>query len=270
VASFTRILDLVNIVGGDCLLVALVALLIRKKVYRELAFLGAYIFFLVPREFVWLLISHSLYVRAPWAFYFYYVSDGILYSLRLLLIIEIAGRALRGYPAVWHFAWRILGLGGFMIVFWGTRSAIRHAHPKQQLVLTIQQYFNITEAVLLLLVLGIGLYYRIHVSNLYRLILTGICIYSAVQIVNSEFGRHIPVPAYSAFEFIGRYTFVIMIGIWTWAVWKWSPTPRTSPQLISQAEYDDLSPQVHDRLRDLNDRLAGLRKKSRGMRLHVE
>jgi hypothetical protein len=260
-ASFPQILDIINIVVGDCILVVLLTLLIRKQVYRELVFLGAYIYLLVPRELAWLLISHTAYRVAPWAFYFYYVSDGALYSLRLLLIIEIAVRTLREYPAVWHFAWRVLTLGAFIMVFWGTRSAIRHTHPKQQLFLTIQQYFNITEAVLLLLVLGIGLYYRIHVSHLYRMILTGICIFSAVQIVNSEFGRYIPAPAYSAFEFIGRYTFVMMIGIWTWAVWKWSPTPHRPPQLISQTEYDHLSPQVHDRLRDLNDRLAGLRKK---------
>jgi hypothetical protein len=174
----------------------------------------------------------------------------------LLLILEIALRSLKQYATVWHYARRILAQGGAVIVFLGTRSAILHAHPRQQLFLTIQQYFNITEAVLLLLILAIGLYYRIHVSDLFRAILAGICIYSAVQIVNSELGRYIPAPTYSAFEFIGRYTFVIMVGIWTWALWKWFGTSQQPQQLIPQAQYDELSPQVHDRLRELNNRLV--------------
>lgn len=261
VSSLPRILDLANIISGDCLQVALLFLVIRKKAYRHLVFLAAYIFALIPRELIWLWIAHSSHQYDRWAFYFYYISDGILYSLRLLLIVEIARRALREYPAVWYFSWRILIFIGVAFAAWGAHAAIPNAHSKRLLFLSLERSYSITQAVLLLLVLCIGLYYRVSVSHFFRLILAGICIYSAVQIVNTELGRYIPKPALSAFDFIDRYSFTAMLAVWVWALWKWTPSPHRPPQLISQTEYDDISPQVHDRLRELNNRLGGLRKK---------
>jgi hypothetical protein len=46
--------------------------------------------------------------------------------------------------------------------------------------------------------------------------------------------------------------------LWAWAIWRWADDSTVSPKLISQQSYDELSPQIHDRLRDLNDRLADL------------
>jgi hypothetical protein len=59
--------------------------------------------------------------------------------------------------------------------------------------------------------------------------------------------------------------------IWAYAVWHWSGVPETPPKLISQAAYDDIYPQIHHRLRDLNFKLASLfagqRRSAEGPRL---
>jgi len=253
-----RILDLISIISGDCLQVALLFFVIFRKAYRHLAFLAAYIFVLIPRDVIWQWIGHSPHLHDRWAFYFYYISNGILYSLRLLLIVEIARRALREYPAVCHFSWRILTFIGIAFAAWGAHAAIQNLYSTQQFTLTIERFYSITQAVLLLLVLSIGLYYQIPVSHFFRLILAGICIYSAVQVVNTELGRYIPKPALSTFDFIDRYSFTAMLVVWVWALWKWSPAPHRPPELMPQTAYDDLSPRVHNRLRELNDRLDSL------------
>ncbi|MFZ0820839.1 MAG: hypothetical protein WAM91_12275 [Candidatus Acidiferrales bacterium] len=238
----------------------LFGLAIRKKLYRYLIFFVIYIFLLVPREIFLLYLSHTEYFRTLWSSYAFYISDAVLNLLRLLVIVEIGIRTLRGYPAVWHSVWRILLLICSVLILGGTLAATRHAHVPQQLILTVDQYLNSSQTLLLLVVLAIGIYYRVDVPQLFRSIVTGICIYAAVQIVNSELGRYVADPSNSAFDLIQRYSFTLMLFVWVKALWKWTSTAPQAPRLISQTEYDRISPQVHDRLRELNDRLAGLTK----------
>jgi hypothetical protein len=261
VPRLAQTIDLLITFAGFILQGILLFLVIRKRVHRELFFLAAYIILLLPRELVGRFLYYTPYFNSAGFRYFYYGSEGFLYLLRLFLIVEIARRVLRGYPAVWHLARKALVLVGLACVGWTTYFVIRHHHFTKQFVLTIQQFYSFAEPDFLLLVLAIGLYYRIQVPRLHRSIFVGICFFSAVQIVNSEFGRYIASPTLSAYDFVGRSSFVVMMAIWTASLWKWSPAPPQPTQLISQSKYDDLSPQVHDRLRELNDRLAGLRKR---------
>jgi hypothetical protein len=259
-ASLVDTLSTAEIWLVTCLELLLFVLVIRKRVYRTLIFFAVYIFLLVPRDMAWLYISHTQYLWKIWASYFYYISDAVLNFTRLLVIVEIGIRTLRGYPAVWHYVWRVLALIGSALVVWGTFEAIKRAHPTHQLILTIQSLLNGTQALMLLVILAIGLYYRVDVPRLFRSIVIGICIYSAVQIVNSEFGRYVANPTYSPFDLIQRYSVTIMELIWVWALWKWSGTPPQTLQRIPQEQYDDLSPHIHDRLRELNDRLSRMKK----------
>jgi hypothetical protein len=111
-------------------------------------------------------------------------------------------------------------------------------------------------AVLLLTLMGLAVYYHMSIHSLYRRILIGSCIYSAEQVVSSELLR-IPVHVTnSVFDFTARFSWLLMIAIWTWAVWRWAGAPIGQPELIPQKMYDDLSPRVHNRLRELNNKLA--------------
>ncbi len=268
----TNALNLAPTYLAYCLEVLLLVLAVRKRIYRSLMILAIYIFLLFSRETVWLYISHTSYFGANRASYFYYISDGVLTLIRLLVIVEIGIRTLRGYPAIWPFAWRVLGLIGSALILWGTTAVIRDAHSPQQLILSIREFLNTSQALILLMVLAIGLYYRVFVPQLFRSIVVGICIFSAVQIFNSELGRYVANPTNSAlddfihryssaFDYIYRCSFIILEIVWLRALWIWSPAPHRPPQLITQTVYDDLSPQVHDRLRELNDRLARVSKR---------
>jgi hypothetical protein len=62
----------------------------------------------------------------------------------------------------------------------------------------------------------------------------------------------------SIFGYIRRGSFLVASLIWTYALWRWGTISNTPPELISQGKYDDVSPQVHDRLRQLNGKLSDL------------
>jgi hypothetical protein len=114
------------------------------------------------------------------------------------------------------------------------------------------------QAILLLLVLVIGVYYRLRIPRLYRLILIGIGIYASIQVTNNPLGINQLILPNSTFDFIRRGSILISLGVWLYAIWRSPRIPDVRPGLISQATYDELAPQVHDHLKELNDKLANL------------
>jgi hypothetical protein len=240
---------------------ALSILAIRKRVWRGIFCLALYIFLLVPREAIWAYVGNSRHLTALWAIYFYFISDELLTFIRLLVIVEIGIRTFRNYAAVWHFSRRILAVAGSVVLIGGLFATLRDFHSSHQIILTISQYLNVMQTLLLLIVLGVALYYRIEVPQLYRSIVIGIGIYAGIQLFNSELGRYVEVPSTSLYNYIYRYSFLFLEFAWIRGLWIWSGEPPQSGGSISQAKYDDLSPRVHDRLRELNDRLSGMKKK---------
>jgi hypothetical protein len=239
--------------------IALFVLALRRRLYQSVVCFYAYLIFLTPRELILLWISQAnLFTTMP-AFYFYWSTDAVLSSLRLATIIEISRRALRDYPFVWGLAWRFLmGVGGILL-FWTISAALHNAHHLKFLITIALQRFELTQAILLLMVLMIGVYYQIQIPPLYRWVLVGICIFSAVQVANYELGRLTAHPTNSVFDYVRRYSFVASQTVWIWALWRWANVSRRPPELISQEVYDEHSETTHNRLRALNDRLASLR-----------
>jgi hypothetical protein len=191
-------------------------------------------------------------------FYSYWLSGFTLSFLRFYVILEICKLVLRDYAAVKMFSWRVLSAVAVIMFSWTAYFAIRNAHHPGRLVLTFQQTTDLSFAALLLTLMGLGVYYNMSIHSLYRRILIGSCIYSAEQIVSSELLR-IPVHVTnSVFDFTARFSWLLMMAIWSWAVWRWAGAPIGQPELIPQTMYDDLAPRVHNRLRELNNKLASL------------
>lgn len=258
-ASFSSIFQWTTEPLTLCLEWTLLFLSLKNKIYRQLKFFSAYILVLCVQEPVGLWISSLPWFRSTAWNNTYWSIQLCLSVLRLLTIAEISRRSLIAYPAVWNFGWRLLSFAAAILVSWTAFSAFRGRHYIRIFVAVVGQRFETMQAVLLLLLLFLGVYYRVRISQLYRLILIGICIYSAIQIANNPL-LLAKIPADSVFGYIRRGSFLIPMVIWTYAVWRWGGTSSSPPDLISQEKYDDLSPQIHNRLRELNDKLADLSK----------
>jgi len=242
----------------DILEVALVVVACKRRLYTQLKFFFAYIVLVPITEIGAWWVSFTPWFYASSYNYVFWPVQFVLSLFRLLTIAEIARRTLRGYPAVWAFAWRALSIAAILLSSWTTYSAFQYAHHFRRFLVIPGERFEMMQAILLLLLLFLGVYYRVQVSQLYRWVLIGICIYSSVQVANNQFLLLNKLSADSIFTYIRRGSFIAPVAIWTYAVWRWGNTPAQPPELISQSAYDEISPQVHDRLRELNDRLAGL------------
>jgi len=229
--------------------------------FRQVKFLIFYILFTIVRAIAleWYGESPAYGDRSFYPyFYSYWAAAFVISFLRLFITLEICEKVLRRYQAVKVFAWRILAGLTVVLFSWTVYFAIRNIHHVKRLILTFQQTTDVSFALLLLTLLSIGAYYRMRIPPLYWSILIGSCIYSAVQVVDSELGRYTADLPHSVFDFAQRLTYNLMLAIWAGAVWRWGTDPTQPPEIISQATYDDLSPQIHDRLRDLNDKLEDL------------
>lgn len=235
---------------------ALLVFVLRRRIFTKLSFLAVYVVLYIFRDIPLIWLTHSALITTRFVFFFYHISSFSLYFVRLFILYEICWRVLRAYGAVWHYAWRVLAILSAGFFFWMAASARLHfGHPKA-LILTASRQFSIMQAVLLLLILAIGIYYQISISRFFKLVLIGSCVYSAVEITNSAYGMLVRTVTYSFFDVVQRVFFLLMLTIWLWAIWRWSDVDMPSRAPIDQAIYDDYAPKVHGRLRELNGRLA--------------
>jgi hypothetical protein len=235
----------------------------RRKLYRSLKFFTGYQLLLLSWSALWLWIATTPAYNSTTWLYIYWSVQLALAILRLLTIGEISNQVLRSYPAIRAFGSWLLAGTATALLLWTAKSAVNNAHHVRRFILLSDQRFEFMLAVLVVLLLIFSVYYRIPIPPLYRLILIGIGIYASIQVANTELAVHTPVIQNSFSDYLGRAQSTISVVIWAYAVWRWSSVPEAKPPLISQNAYDDLSPQIHDRLRELNDKLSELTGKRR-------
>jgi hypothetical protein len=247
--------SVVSVLSISLCLILLVAVFSRR-LYRQLLFLTAYVILLTPAVLVWVWLSHSPLLNTRGGFLYYWTANSILTFLRLFILAEICWRVLHEYRLVWTLAWRALAGVAALLILVTAYFLMHNSHDYQAFILTVQQGLDFTQAVLLLMLLSIGMYYQIKISPLYRLVLVASCIYSAVQLTNSQLGRYTKVPTNSLFDFVQHFTFILMLGIWVWAVWRWADLPEQPAKRIQQATYDQLASLIHARLTLPNENLS--------------
>ena len=181
----------------------------------------------------------------------------MLSVLRLLTFAEISRRILREYPTVFAAgSWILTGAAAVLLscTAYPARDVRAYLAPHRDWRSAACAYAG-----------GAGLGVpdnRGLLSNpdsaSYRLILIGIGTYSSLQIVNYELLLRQLIAPYSIPDYVRRASMIVSRVIWTYAVWRWSGVPDSQPKLISQIAYDRLSPQIHGKMQELNDRLGNL------------
>jgi hypothetical protein len=230
----------------------------RRRIYRSLPIFFVYICFLLCRDLLYLAVQHASFVGTPAFAYTYWATEAILSVFRLATVLEICWHTLRPYTTVWALAWRVLSTIGIVLVLFGIISARHNMSRPRFFITTTMQRFELLQAVLLLAVLAIGVYYTLHIPPLYKWILVGVCFYSAIEVANFALGRITVHPTNTLFDYVHRYAFTITETIWAWALWRHGDLPPQGRESIPQDMYDEHSEEIHTRLRELNDRLKRL------------
>jgi hypothetical protein len=243
-----------------CLSLSLLALVLRRNLRRRLPFFTFFVISFITRDVATLFVNRAFTYTRTW-YYIFWTSEFIISAMYLFMIAEIASLFLRDYPSIWRSASRVLAVVGMVLTAWTGYSMMRFfGHPR--LFFSVgDQRLTLTIAILILLLMAIGSYYRLKLHPLYRLVLIGIGIYTSVQVVTNQLLiQNRLAAATPLWDFLRRGSFGISELVWIYAVWRWAaaaPAVRQS-ELISQSKYEHLSPQLHNRLQDMIEKLASL------------
>jgi len=240
-----------------CLELVLLLLVLRREFRRQLVVFTAFITLLVVRDIACAIVAQTSFSNSFEWFYIYWISEFALSTMYLFIIAEIARRSLSGYPSVWHPASRLLALVGLALMSWTVISTMRYLGHLRLFVMVGDRCLVLTITVLLLLLLAIDAYYRLKLPPLYRLILVGIGIYTSIEVFANEFeirSRN----GYSIWFDMRLLSFATALIVWIYGVWRWPASLAPQAELIPQSKYDDLSSQVHNRLRNVVQKLAHL------------
>lgn len=242
---------------GYLFLVLALFFIVRHRSYRVIRFFTAYVVVLVVRDAAWFVISnnHAMYVSL-WAYYGFWSTEFLLSWLRAFAIAEICWRTLRRYTAVWPLSATLLGVISASLLLWSAISAANNVHFYQRFVDIGLQRIEFMQTAVILAFMAVLVRYQVPVLPLHRWLLIGLGVYSAIQVFNNELGWLEPQRLLPVFDIVRRVAINVSELIWLYAVAvtvrNSSPTEPDS----ATGEWDALAPAVHDRLRELNDRLG--------------
>ncbi len=251
-----------SVVGWGVVLleVVLCVLIVRRGLYRRLPFFSTYVVLVIASDIGRWLVYQRWGYDSWTAWYFGWVSQGVLFLMRGVVVAELCWSSLQSYRGIWALAWRVLCGVALLLLLVAALNAGRNADWVLSFVLTAERGLELAAAVVLLSLLLISAYYRIRIEFVPWMLALGLCFYSTVQVLNNSF-MHDWLTHYLFFwngVRIGSYQVALLI--WLLALRKPLPARAPAPVLLPQNVYDELSPQVNYRVRVLNERLLELLK----------
>ncbi len=233
---------------------------IRRRLYARLPIFTSYLVLLIIREaFLWATYHYAGYA-SRFAFYYAWGTQGILLAARGLVIAELSWRVLRAYRGIWALGWRLLLAIFGLLLLNAARDAYGNTYWITPFILTGERGLELAAVVVLVALLFLSRYYGIPPDPLERMIILGLGFYAVVQVVNNTVINNTAfhgglTNSFHAWNRLRMFSFDVAMVFWWLALRKPLPTPAPAPALLSQQVYDEVSPQVNERLRALNQRL---------------
>ena len=240
-------------------LIALTLLLLRRNA-SKIPFFTTYIALnLCQAGFMLVLtliptLSHNTFARLSW------LAEAITLLAQAVATTEILGLTLRPYPGIWGLAWRALVAVSSLVVLilvW-----VSHARGIEQLWFQINRGYHLTFATAVIACLALVRYYSIRVPSAFKMILAGFCLNSCVEVLVNTLIQVLFHKGYeiyqAAWEIVIMISFVASLTIWIVALRK--PFPVDDRQIASPSDsaYRTLSPEINERLREINEKLLRL------------
>lgn len=276
-------LELLLYLSALSLEVTVCGLVCLRNVFRPLPVFSVYVFVLLTCDVVSGLLAYHWSYRSASLFYASWALSGVSLAARCLAVAELCHYKLRAYQGIWKLTWRILVLLALAFVAHGAVDAWNQPSRMAIYVLTIGRDAAIASLVILIWLLLIYNYYDLSFEPLQMWVAVGMTFLSTVVFLNDTFLRD-NFTGYLSFWFFTKYmslwpqvksqvegatelwnvirsaSFLLTLGIWSFALRKPLPAPKREPQLLPAEIYAKVSPAVNLRLRAINDRLLELLK----------
>lgn len=231
--------------------VLLVLLVVRRNyracpaffVYILVNFVLGFLVFFIYRR--WAFISVTAW-RIGWGL------QGIVICARALAVAELCRLLLARYRGIWALAWRLLLACAALVLL---NSVIAASHSWTLAVPTADRGLELSIATVIVVLLLFARYYQLEASPLARSLAIGFCLYSCFSVLNDTILERLLYHYYLLWNLVGMLAFLLSLLVWTWAFRHTVSQAPFGPALLSSSMYQQMSPHINVRLRELNERL---------------
>jgi len=237
-----------------------VILLFSKGSFRKLPFFTVYVALNLCQA-VFLVIVYSICgtsseTTKSLAWY----SECVTLVAQALATTEILRLALRPYQGIWGLAWRALTCtSAFVVLMVALTTRGDWVTAKW---FELNRGYHLTFAAAVIACLLLIRYYSIQVPAAYKMILGGFCLYSCTEILINTVLQSLLKKAFYDYQPIWQsstmLSFIVVLFVWVAALWKPLPVDARQATPPSDSIYQRLSPEINERLRELNEKLLRL------------
>jgi hypothetical protein len=184
-------------------------------------------------------------------------SQACILLLRILATMEVLHLVLGRYRGIWGLGWRVLaGTFGVLLLYAG----IEAGRNVSWAIVLADRGFHLAFAVALVACLLLIRYYSIAVEPAYKVLLGGFCVYSCIVVLANTVGHWVLLRGFRNYQPIWQLTtLVTFVGVqvaWAVGLWKTAPVQESQPALLTTSFYQQVSPQINERLSLLNEQLT--------------
>jgi hypothetical protein len=184
--------------------------------------------------------------------------QGVVILLRGLAVLEVCQHVFGRYRGIWALIWRtmviVVGLTGILAMAVGNQNLeyrILHADRAVGLMLALAIVF----------LLLFARYYQVQSKEPTRSIALGFFLYSCFVVLNDTVLERLLQAYAPMWIFLGTISFIGSVLVWGWALRQSYTETADAPDMLPDAIYKAMSPDVNRRLSILNDRLSHFSKK---------
>jgi hypothetical protein len=235
-------------------------LLFWKENFRKLPFFTSYIALnlcqaglLVAAYSIWGMNSEPIRVLA-------WFSEYVTLLAAALATTEVLAATLKPYQGIWGLGWRVLAVVSALVVILVALASRGHWAAARWFEL--DRGYHITFATAVIACLLIVRYYSISVPSIYKMILGGFCFYSCSQVLIYTVIQALLHKRFydyaSIWQFSAIFSFTVVQATWIAALSKPLPIEERKPASFTESDYQRLSPEINEHLRELNEKLLRL------------
>jgi hypothetical protein len=234
--------------------------LFLKGNFRKLPIFTAYVLSNILQAAALYVIYRQFGLDSQFALRFSWVSEAATLLLRVFATMEVLRLILKHYRGIWGLGWRVLAVafGSIFLV-----ALIDSGLNVTWAILLADRGFHLAFATALVACLLLIHFYSVPIHPVHKALLGGFCFYSCTVVLANTVGGTLFQRRDENFETIWQLTtmtaFVGVLLVWAVALRK--PLQESAPQVApreAQVAYWEMSPQINERLRLLNEQLNRL------------
>ncbi|MGH9743291.1 MAG: hypothetical protein ACRD51_13185 [Candidatus Acidiferrum sp.] len=245
-----------NILGQ----VSVVVVLVLKDNFRKLPFFSVYAVFNVCQSLFLILLYSLPPLATANGMTLAWDSEFITLLAQALATTEVLRITLKKYKGIWGLGWRALAIVSTLVIFLVVVAT--RVHGASAGWYELNRAYHLTFATAVIACLLLVRYYSIPVPTPYKMILGGFCVYSCAEILINSILQPLLKSHLSAYAPVWELTtmgsFLVAQLAWVAALWHALPAEEKHPPASSDLTYQQLSPEINEQLRLLNEKLLRL------------